>query len=791
MGFFFCPRLRYRKPSDSSDLTDSYHLDRIESSSTINVHPEGVSSSVDEQTYFDRHSASSGGLSHKIRRRFSRDARDLYRRPQRSDRSPKVPFLRFASKHSGAHPAPIASHDVGSSLMSERGYDSDAQYIATPKHPTYNTEYQANKPRNGIAMSPRRPPPASALREPDTEPSRDQPTGLIVDNRNISTEQLPYLGEGAEPQLSWRSRDHEHRVPQTFPESPSSFHVVDPGTPRSKPASPSPGGRAWAQERPAPAPIPRVQEMHRQHIQAVPGRPPRRVGSSEDNAYAMSADSLVGCPPQISIRKRHQRPRREMTPDEQSVHLAEMNIPKLLASSSSTSNVAPLNHPSDEDQVASNRGMWDASRYQRISKPAAVPNLWDVPEGRPEMQLTGSQDSKPLYPAKTSDSPAGYKYEQNYFHCFQDPSGNMFPIHTRLPFRQTEETRNPEAHNASSPETHAAGIDALKSKFTEKFGSDPSVNRLQVELQRSDGVDHTRKISVGWMSEGRRVGYGYTLVPPDDSREALGQPQLPGSSGSPRDHPHGPLVGNAREYTDDHRIPQTGKTSQGPNKPSESGLDVSAILQKLNLPRWTGAGFGLRTSNSDAGSCDSGGSSIFGILTGKKKNHEGATSSADTDNPWEFCSWVRPVPTLRGQGAPQAETVGSGDYAEAQLIEKLATLRRRGGAWSTKRKVSELARDIEKRADRAVAKLAASTEQFPVVRRTATRVLRLRGPGSKERALRMHDSYPVLSPDQFDGCRGPQNSQVKPSERTSSDGSDSSDWDSLYEECLEEHPIPE
>ncbi|KAL2833419.1 hypothetical protein BDW59DRAFT_79456 [Aspergillus cavernicola] len=799
MGFFFCPWLRYRKPSVSSDLS-SYHLDRIGSSFPVNGPPEGISSSIDEQNQFDRHSSSSGGLSGRFRRRFSRDAKDLYQRPKRLERGPKVPFLHFVSKHPAVQAAPVASCDLGGSLMSERGYDSDAQCIATPKHPIYTTEHPAIRAKNGMAMSPRRPPAPPPLREPDMEPSREQAFGPTVENRIVANEQPSYGGEGGESQLSWRPRDHEHRAPQTFRESPSSFRNVDLGSPRGKPLSPCPSvGRARAQERPAPASIVRVQEMHR--------RPPvPTIGSYEDSTgqraghghdtggfsypghylaqqhtYTTSADSLMGYPPQLSVRKRHQRPRRDMTLDEQPVQLGEMNIPRMLASSTSTTNMMPHNHPFDDNQSTSNAGTWNANRYQGLNHQMAMSPVWDAPE-RPAPQPPGVQESRSLY-----------GYDNNFNDYSQGLSGNV-PIRPHvqpdIPF-QTEETQNSNAENASASEICAADeSNTLRSKFTEKFGSDRSVGGAGPEPHRGDNVVSPRKISIGWMSEGRRVGYGYTLVPPDNMSEGHEQTHgglvLPRGCGSLRDSPKGSLAGKSTEHAGRHTLPHTGKSSQGRSKPSDSGFDISGILQKLNLPRWTGANFGPRTSNaSDAGSCDSGGS-LFGILTNRKKNREGVVgSSVEADNPWEFCSWVHPVPSSNGQQAPQS-TVGSRDYAEAQLIEKLATLRRRGGAWATKRKVSEIARNLEKR---AVARLAASTEHHPVVQRTATRVLRLRGPGSKERPRRMHDNAPIYSTDQFDGHHEPQKPSVKPSERASSDTSE--DWDSLYEECLEERSIPE
>ncbi|BCS29063.1 uncharacterized protein APUU_70633S [Aspergillus puulaauensis] len=385
---------------------------------------------------------------------------------------------------------------------------------------------------------------------------------------------------------------------------------------------------------------------------------------------------------------------------------------------------------------------------------------------------------------KASIPSAGFDYdEQNFVNFAEDTSANL---PSRRPYLPSEH---------ASASTTADETNALRSKFTERFGSDRPVGSTVFEPPEGENGVSARKLSIGWMTEGRRIGYGYTLVPPDNSSDGHEQicngPALYGGYGSIKNSPSCSFAGSVKGRFDRQGSPLRGKSSRGPSKTSESSFDISTILQKLNLPRWTGANFTLGSSNnSDAGSCGSGGSSLFGILSNKKKGHEEIESNVDADNPWEFCSWVRPVQNSGGQQAPQQDIVRSREHTEAQLIEKLAILRRRGGTWATKRKVSEIARSLEKRADRAVAKFAASTDHFPVAQRKTTRVLRLRGPGSKEQPRGMHVGGPTFSANQIDGLHQAQKPQYRPSERTSS-GKSSGDWDSLYEECLEEHSILE
>ncbi|KAJ0419946.1 hypothetical protein BJY00DRAFT_313422 [Aspergillus carlsbadensis] len=646
------------------------------------------------------------------------------------------------------------------------------------------------------------------------EPSREQAFGLTMDARGGANEQAPYHWEQNEPQQSWGSRDHEYRRPQQPQESPySSSHNVDLGTFRGKQLSPSPSvSRVWAQERSAPGPGLRMPDIHRPHTPVGTGRSIAPKNSFEDiavqrpgygyeptvpsfpghhvpqqQAYTTSAESIHGCPPQLSVRKRNQRLRREMAPDEQSVHLGEMNIPRMLASSGSTSNLMARHPEFDEYQPASNPGTWSADRYHLTNHPAAMAPIWDAPEGNPN----GNQDPRSPFSRKNSVSSVGIGHEQNFLDCPQDwpQKPAQMPLHTPGKSLHSEEPRSSaqSRDNRTADENHG-----LASQITEKLGSDRSVGAAGHESHEEDDATSPRKTSIGWLSEGRRVGYGYTLVPPEHASE--GQQQMQGESGSPRGcdslkgSPKGPKV-TEHEHADIHQAQQAGNSRNGMSKTSESSFDLSGILQKLNLPRWTGTNFAVKTSNNgDAGSCDSGGSSMFGIFSNKKKPDEQLGPHIEAENPWEFCSWVRQSQSLGEQqaAAAQQDSIGSREHAEAQLIDKLATLRRRGGAWATKRKVSEIARNIERR---AVAKLAASAEQFPAVQRTATRVLRLKGPASKDHVGRMQDDKPMFATSQLDGYEDPGYFRAAPHQRTSS--ASSGDWDSLYEECLEERSIPE
>ncbi|EAW10203.1 uncharacterized protein ACLA_046690 [Aspergillus clavatus NRRL 1] len=81
-----------------------------------------------------------------------------------------------------------------------------------------------------------------------------------------------------------------------------------------------------------------------------------------------------------------------------------------------------------------------------------------------------------------------------------------------------------------------------------------------------------RKVSIGWMSEGRRLGYGYTLVAEDEVKN------------------------------DDK---QSSKTSWTKGE-SMVSANISSIMDRLNFRRWSGATTFQKSANvSDSASCNS------------------------------------------------------------------------------------------------------------------------------------------------------------------------------------------
>ncbi|PTU24932.1 hypothetical protein P175DRAFT_0427445 [Aspergillus ochraceoroseus IBT 24754] len=505
---------------------------------------------------------------------------------------------------------------------------------------------------------------------------------------------------------------------------------------------------------------------------------------TQSQAYSTSADSLIGCQKQLSVRKRHHRPQREISTDEHSIHLSEMNTPGALVSPSCSTHMLPPHHLPDENQPRGHAGTWNENRLHGIGNPISNVSSWDVSE-----QRLGSQsipDPNSAYSPKNSLSPWHGHYGQRSHNDCQDSAGNLASRRPRI--TPPELNGSPQAEQLLATESCTDDRpEALRSKFKEQFESNRSVASPGHDSAHNAGQVPVspRRISIGWMSEGRRIGYGYTLIPADgtdDGRELRQDKHgSPDSDHSNREPPIGLVEEKSHDCAKD-KPEWMGNDNKAPSKASDPRFDIAAALQKLNLPRWAGPSFSLKTNNvNDTASCGSASSPLLGILAKPKKNQEEVNNEANADNPWRFCSWVRPDQALSGQPVPPVSSVSSSQSMETQLLDKLAR---------NKRKMAEIARDLEQR---ALAKLATSTEQFPVIQRTATRVLRLKGPGGRTRLGRIS------------GRRGSKwirtrrisiqsmNRTDRACDQLSRRGSSGSleEWDSLYEECLEEHPIPE
>ncbi|RAK80704.1 uncharacterized protein BO72DRAFT_525169 [Aspergillus fijiensis CBS 313.89] len=298
-----------------------------------------------------------------------------------------------------------------------------------------------------------------------------------------------------------------------------------------------------------------------------------------------------------------------------------------------------------------------------------------------------------------------------------------------------------------------------------------------------------RKVSVGWMSGGRRLGYGYTLVSAAEENDRPSKEQS------------GPCAinGSSQDATPETDT-QTEKATLVEDQPQQqditslskkagTGLDISSIIGHINLRSWSGA------TNETAGD-ESLKSSLLGKFSKRKKDHSDPEPSAGAKDPWDFCAWVDPNQSPSEQQPPQASPSASSMSTEGRgmSLGRWSTLRRTGSLWAKGRSMSAMARDLEAK---ATAKLNASAGRFPVIQKKDGRAMKFRVLDRKRRAQTDEDGEPMVPLKQWPGGKhkssheedGPSSPSVDPVRKQFSEQTGSTvvtdGWESNYQDCEE------
>ena len=295
-----------------------------------------------------------------------------------------------------------------------------------------------------------------------------------------------------------------------------------------------------------------------------------------------SASKLIS---EIQIPKKRllQEPPNRSVSEMRSIHLADMNIHKTLASPSllSTSFTSPMlsQNPSVEESRQE-----DMSIRRSVSENSGTKMLQQLQLGQHQKQSTLfysprsslSTPSTSLYqhPPKTWGHSGIEKYLtklERQTPCTRSPLvatlPGTFPV-------QGFDSKEPS--EANPIESHTLAVDAFKGKFLETLQDVPPVANSTSQGKIGESFPGPRKVSIGWMSGGRRIGYGYTMVPPTD-KENLGSRTNVASS-SPSD------AGNRSR-------------SETPSKLNGSSSSINAIpgmLNRLGERHWSGATAFLR-----------------------------------------------------------------------------------------------------------------------------------------------------------------------------------------------------
>ncbi|PWY93676.1 hypothetical protein BO94DRAFT_511466 [Aspergillus sclerotioniger CBS 115572] len=779
MAFFLiCPRFRrYWKPSDS-DTGRSYQLNPARPSPDGD--PEGISSTREDA--HSNHHRGSSGLSDRLRRRFSREAKDLRVKP-RTQRKSGSPGFPFSSKLANTSKGVSTPDDIGSSLMSERGYDSDAQFISTPKQISHTRDHPTNTRIVQETVSPLR-------QEIEREESYEQGHGLeseAMANARVDRAVME------EPQPTFHSRNQTSWATQS---SGSSAFRADDGSRRARVARPQRGvgGSPVQSKRNGPV---YPQQGYRPPLRMAtpdPGIPRHGSGYSSPISpvpfpYTTSADSLAG-PSQISVRKRRRQPPTGTMSDNCSIHLGDMNIPTMLASCSTSPRILSPKHSFDENRWASNAGTWNAPQPSYDSSGDAPGNTLFSHTTGPRFRRAPVDQSSSCYSPKTSLSSTGIPIDSANKRNYQPTTKELIaePI---AGFNCSPGSFLVDPHHTSAVDSYdTKKVESQKSKFTERFEQDRSMASLGHGLHGSDTDPASpRKVSVGWMSGGRRLGYGYTMVPANDGIDQPSGSPKPGETGmSEMAAINAGSQGDLLRRVESGSTGQTRKTSPRTGDPS---FDISSIMSRMRLRS-------LSSALSEAGSD----SIKFSLLEKLKRKKDQGDEVADAKNPWDFCSWVDPNQPVSGQSSPQKSSSVSTKSTEGRPVGRWATLRRTGSLLTKGRSVSAITRGLEAK---AITRMTTPAGRYPVARRKEGRMLKFKVLDRKKKARSADDNVPIVPMAQSHGsadsgeCQDghvdkeqmidtgagmAERDRHRSSDKTGSDAI-TDDWKSTYQDCQE------
>ncbi|GIC91185.1 uncharacterized protein Aud_007627 [Aspergillus udagawae] len=479
--------------------------------------------------------------------------------------------------------------------MSERGYDSDAQFISSPIHIADNVKAAASIGRKAV---------------PPAQPYHDEGDSLFGKDGKCPV----YQPTG----VSLSSPEHEGWSPQAM----HGFFISHEPNVQSLKARGSPCPSAGLSNEATPGknnancgPVPIAsasaasldifdgKDIIPPILQEHPGSPGRDY-NIPDHPLNLASPSTEHSS-ELLIRKRRQR-HQVSTSEDQSIHLTDLDISKMLASASASPLILSPSQSSYENPQGSTSGTW-AAQYQggSFGSPARILTpVWDG--GVLKLGVQDARQASSCYSPRTgstsADVPANIEKtvmnrNKREISCSRTPFAALSP--------------NPSSRGVSLLEKHVSSLDhgslgkadALKSRFTEQFDLNRSITSLG-SVAMSSGMTSPRKVSIGWMSGGRRLGYGYTVVDGDKDETAE---KDPGKASSTR-----------------------GESSTKPH--------IAHIIDRLRFSRWSGATTLIRTSNaSDSASCDSIiNSHTWRRFADRRKNHADAQMSDNRRALWSL-----------------------------------------------------------------------------------------------------------------------------------------------------------
>ncbi|KAJ5502254.1 hypothetical protein N7463_005128 [Penicillium fimorum] len=391
--------------------------------------------------------------------------------------------------------------DMGSSLMSARGYDSDAQCIGSPQHadrmrpsprsPAFRRMglhdlIERSRERNDLEMW-------SGAKTHDQSDTPGTPFGMHY----IPTSPGSQRGRSAHP---------TSRAEGTGSQSVSSFKNEQSGgqniSTKSLPSLPTSQGLAPANEDRLQSREGFVGTSSGENLQNLVANWAQYMGSNPNDYRAVSSISLARDDPGIMVSKTRQPTSSPGAHSEARVlHLGDLDLSHRLAGTCVGS--GPL---------------------------SANPSMSELPRAdRYGPQMASQENFQPLERSGTSTLVASEPHKEAMHH--QRDASSFYSRQSSNPSRGASAVQSLRAHAANAidslPNIHAQMVadtgsiqnelepvaEVVKSKFVEQLDAAnwESPQLYGISNGANSGGPH-RRVSPGWMTGGRRMGYGYNLV---------------------------------------------------------------------------------------------------------------------------------------------------------------------------------------------------------------------------------------------------------------------------------------
>ncbi|KAJ5368343.1 uncharacterized protein N7496_008103 [Penicillium cataractarum] len=490
--FLHCPPWRKPRPASPSDVARSNqatHACDLEAQwhRTRGPYPAPNHSPSPHSKYHPE------SISRIIRRRFSRESRasSAHHEPSKF----MFPFPRKSSR-SALKPATALATlgGYGSSLMSESRYDSDAQFISTPRRELIDSpahrarrrmelsgliersQEQQDSERWAIGMGddiPEPPESVYGMRFIQTPPS------------TLRSHRGPYQKVNHAVSLEGDQKHGMISAKSMFDLNSTSQRGNGSGTGPSHALDYIRGGNG------------------QKHLTTS-----QSMGMSSHKHGMASSNPLSNQPPDLVVAKRRQRTDSGVfLMDNESVHLEDMRISYRLASQSASS--APMScNPSIAELICNNRyGPFMNASQENM--PIALRSTTSITSGNsPQVPAYHHQQASSYYSRQPSCLSANASPSSHSLAPDAEQQAGMVPGSR---YNVSAEDLNPQ--NGSPLASGAIG-----SKFREHCDNEaPPDSHGHIASKEVHGTSAPRKVSVGWMSGGRRVGYGYNPVPDDEA----------------------------------------------------------------------------------------------------------------------------------------------------------------------------------------------------------------------------------------------------------------------------------